>query len=66
MKEVNSKKVKLYSKREMMDLVVVNGKARGIIALNMINGEEKDAADAVVLATGGYGNVFFINKCKSL
>ena len=46
----------------MMDLVVVDGKARGIITRNLLTGElEKHAADAVILATGGYGNVFYLS-----
>ena len=62
MKEVHAGKVKLYERREMMDLVVINEKARGIVTRNMITGElEKHAADAVILATGGYGNVFFLS-----
>jgi succinate dehydrogenase / fumarate reductase flavoprotein subunit len=62
MKMVNKGKIKLFNRREMMDVVLVNGKARGIIVRNLLTGElEKYAADAVVLATGGYGNVFFLS-----
>ena len=62
MKEVESKKVTLHTRSEMMDLVVVDGKARGIITRNLLTGElEKHAADAVILATGGYGNVFYLS-----
>ncbi len=54
--------VKFYERREMLDLVVIDGKARGIIARNMINGKfESFVGDAVILATGGYGNVFFLS-----
>ncbi|MBO0360597.1 fumarate reductase/succinate dehydrogenase flavoprotein subunit [Hymenobacter sp. BT186] len=55
-------KVKMYTRSEMLDLVIVDGKARGIITRNLINGEiEQHAAHAVVLATGGYGNVFYLS-----
>jgi len=55
-------KVKLYTRSEMLDLVVVDGKARGIITRNLITGEiQTHAAHAVVLATGGYGNVFYLS-----
>jgi succinate dehydrogenase / fumarate reductase flavoprotein subunit len=54
--------VELKNRHEMMDLVVVNGKARGIIARNLITGEiEKHSAHAVLLCSGGYGNVFFLS-----
>lgn len=54
--------VKLYNRHEMMDVVVVNGKCRGIIARNLITGEiERHGAHAVLLCTGGYGNVFFLS-----
>lgn len=62
MKEVNSGKVKMYTRREMVDLVTVEGRARGIITRNLVTGElEKWAADAVLLCTGGYGNVYFLS-----
>ncbi|PIE91177.1 MAG: succinate dehydrogenase flavoprotein subunit [Acidobacteria bacterium] len=62
MKEVGKGKVKLHTRREMVDLVVVNGHARGIIVRNLVTGElERYNANAVVLATGGYGNVFFLS-----
>ena len=62
MKEVESGTVKLYKKHELMDIVTVDGNARGIITRNLLTGElEKFAADAVVLATGGYGNVFYLS-----
>jgi succinate dehydrogenase / fumarate reductase flavoprotein subunit len=54
--------VKMYPRTEMLDLVVIDGKARGIVARNLVTGAvESHAADAVVLATGGYGNVFFLS-----
>ena len=54
--------VKSYTRHEMLDLVLVNGKARGIIARNLVTGEiERHGAHAVVIATGGYGNVFFLS-----
>ncbi|MBU1709531.1 MAG: fumarate reductase/succinate dehydrogenase flavoprotein subunit [Proteobacteria bacterium] len=59
MRQVKSGKVTLYPRTEMMDLVVIDGKARGIVTRNLITGKiESHAADAVVLATGGYGNVY--------
>jgi succinate dehydrogenase / fumarate reductase flavoprotein subunit len=62
MKEVERKRVTLHTRCEMMDVVIVNGKARGIIARNLLTGQlEKHAADAVILATGGYGNVFYLS-----
>jgi len=54
--------VKLYNRHEMLDLVMVDGKARGIITRNLVTGElERHAAHAVVLATGGYGNVYYLS-----
>ncbi|MER3523488.1 MAG: fumarate reductase/succinate dehydrogenase flavoprotein subunit [Ignavibacteria bacterium] len=54
--------VRFFDRREMLDLVVIDGKARGIIARNMVNGKfEAYVGDAVILATGGYGNVFFLS-----
>jgi succinate dehydrogenase / fumarate reductase flavoprotein subunit len=54
--------VKMYNRHEMLDLVLMDGKARGIIARNLISGKlERHAAHAVVLATGGYGNVFYLS-----
>lgn len=54
--------VAMYNRHEMMDLVMVDGKARGIIARNLVDGKiERYAAHAVVLATGGYGNVFYLS-----
>ncbi|MGD8522292.1 MAG: fumarate reductase/succinate dehydrogenase flavoprotein subunit [Desulfobacterales bacterium] len=61
-RQIAAGKVKMYPRREMLDLVVINGQARGIVARNVITGEiERHAADAVVLCTGGYGNVFFLS-----
>ncbi|MCP4754770.1 MAG: succinate dehydrogenase (quinone) flavoprotein subunit, partial [Proteobacteria bacterium] len=61
-RQVGEGNVKMYSRREMLDLVVVDGKARGIVCRNLVDGEvESYSADAVVLATGGYGNVFYLS-----
>ncbi|MCK5079001.1 MAG: fumarate reductase/succinate dehydrogenase flavoprotein subunit, partial [Bacteroidales bacterium] len=61
-KEIHKGTVELFTRREMMDLVVIDGKARGIITRNLINGElEKHFGHAVVIATGGYGNAFFLS-----
>ena len=62
MRQVKKGKVQMLSRREMLDLVIINGQARGIVTRNMISGElENHAADAVVLATGGYGNAYFLS-----
>jgi succinate dehydrogenase / fumarate reductase flavoprotein subunit len=62
MRQVHHKAVKLFARREMLDLVVVDGKARGIIVRNLVTGEiERYAADAVILATGGYGTVYYLS-----
>jgi succinate dehydrogenase / fumarate reductase flavoprotein subunit len=62
MRQVAAGKVKVYPRREMMDLVLVDGSARGIVARNLITGElENHAAHAVILATGGYGNAYFLS-----
>lgn len=59
---VNKKQVKLYTRYEMVDLVLIEGRARGIIARNLVTGKlERFAAHAVVIATGGYGNAFFLS-----
>jgi succinate dehydrogenase / fumarate reductase flavoprotein subunit len=61
-KEVQKGSVELITRREMMDLVIIDGKARGIVTRNLVNGElEKYFGHAVVIATGGYGNVFFLS-----
>ncbi|MCX6139992.1 MAG: fumarate reductase/succinate dehydrogenase flavoprotein subunit [Candidatus Kapabacteria bacterium] len=62
MRQVGLGKVKLHNKQEMMDLIVVDGHARGIVSRDMVTGKiESFMADAVVLATGGYGNVFYLS-----
>ncbi len=62
MRQVSSKAVELYYRRDMQDLVIVDGVARGIVVRNLLTGElETYAADAVILATGGYGNVFYLS-----
>jgi len=61
-KEIHKGSVQLYTRREMMDVVLVDGKARGIVVRNIVTGElERHGAHAVLLATGGYGNVFFLS-----
>lgn len=61
-RQINRGKIKPYNRHEMLDLVVVDGKARGIIARNLVTGEiERHSAHAVVIASGGYGNVFFLS-----
>jgi succinate dehydrogenase / fumarate reductase flavoprotein subunit len=62
MRQVHAGKVKMLPRREMVDLVVVNGQARGITVRNLITGQmEGHAGNAVVLATGGYGNAYFLS-----
>jgi succinate dehydrogenase / fumarate reductase flavoprotein subunit len=59
---INKKQVTLHARYEMVDLVLIDGRARGIIARNLITGKlERFAAHAVVIATGGYGNTFFLS-----
>ncbi|MDD2192126.1 MAG: fumarate reductase/succinate dehydrogenase flavoprotein subunit, partial [Bacteroidales bacterium] len=61
-KEIKAGTVKMYERREMMDLVVIDGQARGIITRNLQTGElERWSSHAVVMATGGYGNVYFLS-----
>ena len=61
-RQIGRGKIKMYNRHEMMDIVVVDGKARGIITRNLINGKiERHGAHAVVIASGGYGNVFFLS-----
>ncbi|MFC0603604.1 fumarate reductase/succinate dehydrogenase flavoprotein subunit [Winogradskyella pulchriflava] len=61
-RQIGRGKIKMYNRHEMLDVVVVGGKARGIITRNLITGEiERHSAHAVVLGTGGYGNVFFLS-----
>ena len=61
-RQIGKGRIQMYNRHEMLELVVVDGKARGIIARNLITGEiEKHSAHAVVIASGGYGNVFFLS-----
>lgn len=61
-RQIATGKIKMYNRHEMLEIVMVGGKARGIIARNLITGEiERHSAHAVVLASGGYGNVFFLS-----
>jgi len=61
-RQIGKGKIKMFNRHEMLELVVVDGKARGIIARNLVTGElQRHSAHAVVLATGGYGNVFFLS-----
>ena len=61
-KEISKGGVKMYSRTEMLDLVLVNGQAKGIVVRDLATGKiSSHAADAVILATGGYGNVFFLS-----
>jgi succinate dehydrogenase / fumarate reductase flavoprotein subunit len=61
-RQIGRGKIQMYNRHEMLDLVIVNGKARGIIARNLVTGElERHSAHAVVIASGGYGNVFFLS-----
>lgn len=61
-RQIAAKKVIMHERTEMLDLVIVNGQARGIISRNMVTGEiTKHVADCVILATGGYGNVFYLS-----
>jgi succinate dehydrogenase / fumarate reductase flavoprotein subunit len=61
-RQIGRGKVKMYNRHEMLDVVIVDGKARGIITRNLVTGEiERHSAHAVVLGTGGYGNVFYLS-----
>ncbi len=61
-RQINLGNVKSFTRREMLDIVLIDGEARGIIVRNLITGEiERYGAHAVVIATGGYGNVFFLS-----
>jgi len=61
-RQIGLGKVDMYARTEMLELVVVDGRARGIVVRNMVTGEvSSHSADAVVLATGGYGNVFYLS-----
>jgi succinate dehydrogenase / fumarate reductase flavoprotein subunit len=62
MRQVDRGTVKLFPRREMLDLVVIDGSARGIVVRNLVTGKmETYLADAVILATGGYGNVYYLS-----
>jgi succinate dehydrogenase / fumarate reductase flavoprotein subunit len=62
MRQVAAGKVKMFPRREMLDIVVANGQARGIVTRNLVSGElERHAGHAVLLCTGGYGNVYFLS-----
>ncbi len=62
MRQVNEKTVELFTRYEMQDIVIVDGRARGVIVKNIVTGKlERYAAHAVVLATGGYGNTYFLS-----
>ena len=61
-RQIGKGRIKMYNRHEMLELVIVDGKARGIIARNLVTGEiEKHSAHAVVIASGGYGNVYFLS-----
>jgi succinate dehydrogenase / fumarate reductase flavoprotein subunit len=61
-RQIGKGKVKMYTRHEMLDVVIVDGRARGIIARNLITGKvERHSAHAVVIATGGYANTFFLS-----
>jgi succinate dehydrogenase / fumarate reductase flavoprotein subunit len=61
-RQIKTGKVKFYGRREMLDLIMIDGQARGVIARNLETGAlEPYVADAVILATGGYGNVFYLS-----
>ena len=66
MRQAAAGSVEMFPRREMLDLVLVSGQARGIVVRNLISGElESHVADAVVLASGGYGNVYYLSTKKS-
>ena len=61
-RQIGAGKVQMFPRTEMLDLIVIDGKARGIVTRNLITGQiESHVADAVVLGTGGYGNVFYLS-----
>jgi len=61
-RQVQAGSVKMYPRTEMLDLIVIDGRARGIVTRNLVTGEiQTHLADAVILGTGGYGNVFFLS-----
>src|SRR5437870_9471042 len=62
MRQVHTKTVRMFPRREMLDLVLIDGKARGIVVRNLTTGEiERYAGDAVILATGGYGTAYYLS-----
>jgi succinate dehydrogenase / fumarate reductase flavoprotein subunit len=62
MRQVGTGRVTMFARRELLDIVVINGQAKGIVVRNLVTGKiERHAADAVVLCTGGYGNVFYLS-----
>jgi succinate dehydrogenase / fumarate reductase flavoprotein subunit len=62
MRQVHEGRVRMFPRREMLDLVVIDGKARGIVVRNLVTGEiERYAGDAVILATGGYGTAYYLS-----
>ena len=62
MRQVHERTVRMFTRREMLDLVIIDGKARGIVCRNLVTGEiERYAGDAVILATGGYGTVYYLS-----
>lgn len=66
-RQISLGKIKMYTRHEMLDLVLVDGDAKGIIARNLITGEiSRHASDCVILATGGYGNVFYLSLIACL
>ncbi|WP_434980970.1 fumarate reductase/succinate dehydrogenase flavoprotein subunit [Daejeonia sp. YH14] len=61
-RQIGKGRIKMYNRHEMMDIVIVDGKARGVIVRNLVTGEiERHSAHAVVIASGGYGNVYFLS-----
>ncbi len=61
-RQIDAGRVKMFARTEMLDLIVVDGKARGIVTRNLVTGQiDVHMADAVILATGGYGNVFYLS-----
>jgi succinate dehydrogenase flavoprotein subunit len=61
-RQIHKGGVKMFTRREMLDLIIIDGHARGILVRNLVNGKmERHTADAVILATGGYANVFFLS-----
>ena len=62
MRQVSKKQIELFTNKEMLDLIIIDGKARGIVVRDLKTGDiEKHTAEAVVLCSGGYGNVFFLS-----